>query len=180
MKKITEDVDDRLLDYLDGKLSGQENIRIENLMESDREVRKRFSELKEIESGLKHLGLERPAKNFTTSVMNRLDDDPIRAAFSLKNNILLLIGVVLGIGAGAWLLAAGVFDQTQTTFQLPQLPLAQKYMETLPSLKINSKLLINTILLVNLALALLLFDRAILKPLFKRRMEMKEGSLEGI
>jgi anti-sigma factor RsiW len=172
MKKITQNVDDRLLDYLDGRLSDNEKLMIENLVQTDADVKQRFTELQETESGLRHLPLEYPAKNFTESVMSRLDDYPARAAFPLRNNILLLLGVVLSIGIGAWLLALGVFDQTQTTFQLMQLPLVQEYIrESLPPVTIHGKVLLNVILLVNLALALLILDRAVLKPFFQRRME---------
>jgi anti-sigma factor RsiW len=172
MKKITQNLDDRLVDYLDGKLSEDEILTIENLLRADADVRQRLSDLQETESALRHLPLEYPAKNFTESVMRRLDDYPARASFPFRNSILLLFGVVLSIGIGAWLLAMGIFDQTQTTFQLMQLPLADKYIsDSLPPVTINGKLLLNIALFVNLALALLILDRAILKPFFQRRIE---------
>ena len=171
MKRITQNLDDRLVDYLDGKLSDDEKRTIENLVSADADVRQRLSDLQETESALRHMPLEYPAKNFTDAVMSRLDDYPARATFSLRNSILLLLGVVFSIGIGAWLLAMGVFDQTQTTFQFVQLPLAEKYIrDSLPPVTINGKLLLNIVLIVNLALALLILDRAILKPFFQRRM----------
>jgi anti-sigma factor RsiW len=172
MKKIRQNLDDRLLEYMDGKLSDDEKLMIENLVQTDHHVRQRLGELQETESVLQLLPLEHPAKNFTDSVMSRLDDYPARASFSVRNSILLLFGIVLSIGLGASLLAMGVLGETQTTFHLMQLPLAEKYFrESLPPVTINDKLLLNMILFVNLALALLILDRAILKPFFKRRME---------
>jgi hypothetical protein len=54
---------------------------------------------------------------------------------------------------------------------LNRIPLSHQYINrTLPSVSIDGKLIVNVIMVLNLALALLVLDRIILKPLFHRRI----------
>lgn len=172
MEKVPQNIDDLLLDYLDDKLSAAEKATLQTLAGSNDVVRKRLAELRLIHQYLNGQRLEEPTRNFTWSVMNRLDESPARNGLSMKNGVLLLIGIIAAMGIGAWLLTAGVFDQSQTMLDLNKIPLSQQYIRhNLPSIPIDGKLVVNIIIILNLALALVVFDRVILKPFFQRRIQ---------
>ena len=171
MGKIPQHIDDQLLDYLDDVLSPGERSIVEQLVAGNDLFKQRLQELKAIHHLLEGALPEEPAKNFTTSVMSRLDESPLKSGFSIMNGVFLLSGIVIAIGIGAWLLAAGVFDQARTMVDLNQIPLSQEYINyTLPALSIDGKLVINMMIILNLALALIVLDRMILKPIFQRRI----------
>jgi hypothetical protein len=66
-------------------------------------------------------------------------------------------------------LSAGVFDGT-SSIDLNQTLLPNKYIQqSLPTISFNGKMVMNVIILLNLALAFLVLDRAVLKPWFERR-----------
>jgi hypothetical protein len=102
--------------------------------------------------------------------MNRLDQYPLRSGLSIRNGIMLLAGILIVTAAAVVLLSAGVFNES-TTFDLNNLSLAQRYIrQTLPSIPVDGKLVVNVIVLLNMALAFIVLDRAIIKPFFQRRM----------
>ena len=115
---------------------------------------------------------ETPSRNFTQAVMDRLDQYPVQSGFSIRNGIILLAGILLVIGIASVLVAAGAFDNTATSIDLNQVEFSKKFVKTpLPSFEFNGKLLVNIIIILNLGLAWIVLDRAILKPLFQRRMQ---------
>ncbi len=172
MEKTPNNIDEQLLDYLDNKLSPAAKSSVENLLTTRDDLQKRLQILKIISHNFHGQKREEPSKNFTFSVMNRLDESPVKTGLSTSNGIFLLIGVILTMGIGAWLLSAGVFDQSSTTIDLNKIPLTQPYIRfTLPSIPVDGKLVINIIVFLNLALALIVLDRVILKPLFQRRIQ---------
>lgn len=172
MEKTPNRIDEQLLDYLDNKLSPAEKSSIENMLTARDDLKKRLQNLKTIAHNFRGQKPEEPSKNFTFSVMNRLDESPAITGLSTSNGIFLLIGVILAMGIGAWLLSAGVFDQSNTTIDLNKIPLTQQYIRfTLPSIPVDGKLVVNIIVFLNLALALIVLDRVILKPLFQRRIQ---------
>lgn len=172
MEKTPTNIDEQLLDYLDNKLSPAEKLRLENLLTTRGDLRKRLQHLKIIAHNFRAQKPEEPSKNFTFSVMNRLDESLLSTGWLTSNGVFLLIGVILTMGIGAWLLSAGVFDQSNTTIDLNEIPLTQQYIRfTLPSIPVDGKLVVNIIVFLNLALALIVLDRVILKPLFQRRIQ---------
>lgn len=174
MKKIPQSVDDTLLDYLDGLLSVADTENIERELQQNPLWLKRLEELKAVTSSLKETKIEQPSKNFTISVMSRLDQYPSQRGFSVRNGIFLLAGVLIAIGIASVLLSAGVFDNMTTPIdlnQLNQVDISKKYIKTpLPSFNFNGKLIVNIIIILNLGLAWLVLDRVILKPFFQRRI----------
>lgn len=172
MKKLPQSVDDTLLDYLDGQLNAVDSQKVERELQLNPAWQSRLAELRTITSSLKETNLEYPSKNFTISVMNRLDQYPAQSGFSVRNAILLLTGVLIAVGIASVLVAAGVFDNTTTSIDLNQVELSKKYIKTpLPSFQFNGKLIVNIIIILNLGLAWLVLDRAILKPFFQRRIQ---------
>ncbi len=173
MDKVTPELDDLLLRYIDGTLSSSEKQNIEKDLEESEILRKRLDQLRSTHSLLRTNRLDQPSKNFTQLVMSRLNHDPVGGtSFPIRNSILLLAGVLLIVIIASVLVPAGVFDNISTTIDLNRVELPKKYIErTLPSVSIDGKLMVNLIIMVNLVLGWLILDRAILKPLFQRRIQ---------
>lgn len=173
MQKIPQHLDDKLLRYIDGELNLDERKTLEQELTRNEALRNRFDHLQSINSSLRNNALAQPSKNFTQLVMSKLDQYPAQSrSFSIRNGILLLAGVLVAVGIAAVLVSAGVFDSATTTLDLNQVELPKKYFEkTLPEIPFNGKLIVNIIIVLNLGLAWLVLDRAILKPLFQRRMQ---------
>lgn len=174
MKKISQHLDDELLRYLDGQLDPATKRKVELALEQDEALKQRLSQLQAMDSHLRNNVLEAPSKNFTQLVMSRLDQYPVRATgFSLFNSILLMVGILLMTGIATVLVSSGVFDHTQGTLDLNTMKLPTQYLQrSLPSIPIDGKLIMNVIIVLNVGLCLLVFDRTILKPYFKHRMQM--------
>jgi anti-sigma factor RsiW len=171
MKKVTQQSDDMLLDFLDGKLSMEQQAIVKESLRKDSALQERLEQLSLSHEALKSASMEMPSKNFTTVVMSRLDHSPVHRGSSIRNSLFLLAGIVVVLSIAVILLAAGVFDQT-TTLDLNNLNLAQRFIkQSLPSISIDGKILVNTIILLNIVIAFLVLDRAVLKPFFQRRME---------
>lgn len=172
MEKIIQPLDDTLLNYLDGSLKPEEKTDIEKLLSQSDALRIRLDELRVIHFALRQTKLDQPSKNFTQLVMGKLDGYTERSTFPIRNGIWLLAGVLVAVGIVSLLVSSGVFDQTQTMVDLNKINLPKQYIqEPLPSIPFNGKLLINIIIVLNLGLAWVVLDRAILKPYFQRRMQ---------
>jgi hypothetical protein len=116
--------------------------------------------------------LEQPPKNFTARVMSNLDRKPSTNFLSMRNGIILLIGVLTMVGLAAYLISIGTFDNTTTAIDLNRINISEKYLDKkLPSLPFDGKMMVNVIIMLNLALAFVVLDRVILKPYFRKRMQ---------
>jgi hypothetical protein len=140
------------------------------MIASDTELKSRLDELTSADTLLRQLTIATPSRNFTASVMNNLDRYTQQSP-SIRNGLFLLSGILLVLAIAVTLLATGVFDGAATV-DLNQLNLVQDYVKkNLPSISIDGKWVINTIILLNLAVAFVVLDRAVLKPFFQRRMQ---------
>ncbi|HOX83295.1 MAG TPA: hypothetical protein PLJ60_10980 [Chryseolinea sp.] len=174
MKKIPQTLDDTLMNYLDGSLKSEEKAGLEKLLDESDMLRSRLDELRIIHFALIETKPDEPSKNFTQLVMGKLDGYVERSTFPIRNGIFLLAGILAAVGIVALLVSAGVFDQTQTVIDLNKINIPKQYIQqTLPAISINGKVLINIIVVLNLGLAWLVLDRAILKPYFERRMQTR-------
>jgi hypothetical protein len=172
MSKVPQYMDDILCDYLDGNLSEQERHKAEQNIRDNPTWQERLDELKMINKIFNESKIEQPSRNFTDAVMSRLHQYPVQTGFSIRKGILLLTGVLIVIGIATILLSTGAFDNTTTSIDLNQVNLSRKFVKTpLPSFEFNGKLIVNIIIILNLALAWIVLDRTILRPFFQRRME---------
>jgi hypothetical protein len=171
MKKVSQQIDDMLLDYLDGNLGKADKEKVEQGLQQNPEWLMRMDELRSVTSLLSETTIEHPSKNFSSVVMTKLDQYPAQAGLSMRNGILLLIGVLLAVGIASILVASGTFDAT-SNIDLNQVELSKKLIKTpMPSFEFSGKLLVNIIIVLNLGLAWIVLDRVILRPLFRRRMQ---------
>jgi anti-sigma factor RsiW len=170
MKKLPQHLEESLADYLDGTLAPVQRKAFELQLQHDAALQRRLEELLAAERLLRQSVADQPSKNFTATVMSRLDQYPVRPGLSIRHGIMLLVGILVVTATAVVLLSAGVFNDS-ATFDLNNLSVAQRYIrQTLPSIPVDGKLVVNAIVLLNLALAFVVLDRAILRPLFQRRM----------
>lgn len=170
MKKIPQDLDDKLLDYLDGKLTSSERQSFETLLHHDAGLQTRLDEFRAVNTLMRQIKPEQPSINFTGRVMGGLDASPVRSN-SLRGRILLIFGVLLTTGIAAALISMGTFDNATSHVDLNVMKIPKQYINTpLPSFSIDGKLLVNCIIFLNLAIVFVVLDRLILKPYFQRRI----------
>lgn len=169
MKKIPNHIDELLLNYLDGTLTKNEVIELEAQLKADDELRLRLAALKTVDTTLSYAKLEMPSKNFTQIVMEGLYKVPVRTGLSARNGIFLILGVMTVVTILVLLVSTGAFDSVGT-IQPSEIGMKNNYFNfEIPSISINGKLLINSIIFLNLAIALIVLDRTILRPLFEKR-----------
>jgi hypothetical protein len=167
MTQLSPEREEQLLRYLDGDLATDEKAELEKQLELSVEMKTRLKELQTVTHYLQRKGqLETPPRNFTQRVMESLDKLPVRAAH-YRNGLLLLCGILIASGIALWLLSYGVFDGSVTTLEVD---VKNKWIPNPTfSIPFNAKILVNGIIFLNLALALVLLDRTVLKPLFQKR-----------
>jgi hypothetical protein len=172
MKNLSFSQEELLLRFLDGELSEEEMKLVKNQIDHSPELQNRYTELKSVHDFLsRKIQLDEPSKLFTQTVMNGLDRNPELANHSYKNGIYLLAGILIASGLAIMLLLNGVFTETTSSLVIDATSLQNKWM-TLPTLAIpfNVKIIINGIIFLNLGIALILFDRTVLKPYFHKRL----------
>jgi hypothetical protein len=171
MNKADQFSQEVLLRYLDGHLDSIERDAVERALNIDPTLNRKLDELRSVDRMLRNVRLVQPSKNFTATVLQRLDEYPLRRGLSIRNGIFLLCGIMVVVGVALVLLSMGVFDQTTTTLNPNEIDLVQKYSpQNLPSISIDGKMLVNIIVILNLAVMFIVLDRAILKPFFERRI----------
>jgi hypothetical protein len=127
-------------------------------------------ELSSIDRYLQSVRIEQPSVNFTQQVMSNLHRaSAVTLGLPSRNKILMLAGILVTIGVATLLIAGGAFNNvTSITFDQQLIP-NDKLREYIPSIPFNGKLVINIVILMNLALAFMILDRAVLKPWFDKR-----------
>jgi hypothetical protein len=169
MKKIPNHIDEQLLNYLDGTLPKNEATTLEEQLSVDEALRLRLETLRAIDTTLSHTKLETPSKNFTQLVMEGLHRAPVRTGLSARNGIFLILGVMTVVTILVLLVSTGAFDSVGV-IQPSEIGMKNNYFNfNVPSISINGKILINAIIFLNLAIALIVLDRTILRPLFEKR-----------
>jgi hypothetical protein len=163
---------DKIPGYLDGTVSTEDQNAFEQLLQNNPMLKNQVDEFMAMENILKHEPLQEPSRNFTLKVMDNLANYPLENRSSVFNALLLIGGVVVLVSLCALLSYNGFFDSTQTQIDLNKISIVGKYVKrSLPAIPFNGKLVVNLIIFFNLVLALIVFDRGILKPLFQRRMQ---------
>jgi hypothetical protein len=171
MEKVTQSQDDRLLDYLDGKLSGAEAAMLKNQLEQSAVLKQRLEELRVIHTLLSTSRLAEPSKNFTQFVMNNLDKVPARGnTLSPRNGLILLCGILVATGVTILLLATGSFDILSAPIQVESLKLPKEIVTpALPAFSVTGKTMMKLLVMLNIGLAFLVLDRTVLKPYFGKK-----------
>lgn len=174
MKKISEEIDDLLLQYLDGKLTGDKLEKIKGGLATSEELKDRLEVLKLIQSTMQENALLHPSSNFTKRVMNNLHSIAPSPMVTPKNGLLLLVGILTAIAIGASFVDAGFYNSLNGMLSFDQIKLPSGInTPSIPSIPFNGRMLVNSIIALNLALAFILLDRLVLRPFFSRRSRMQ-------
>lgn len=160
--------DEQLMKYVDGLLPASERERLDKELQSSPALRERLELFRLLNHGLSKYELQSPSRDFTNNVLNNLDRKPVVNGISPLNGLLLFAGVVVAVLAVALLLGRGLYD-SQMTVPLSELELPN-IKQSLPSVNISNKMIVNGILIVAVAISFLVLDRTVLKPMFQRRM----------
>jgi hypothetical protein len=168
MKKIPQQTEEKLLEYIDGVLSAEDVIRIEKMIRSDHAVKERLEELREAGRFLSGTSWQHPSHNFTQKVLERLNDQPQKSTVSIRKSIYLLAAIIVTIALATLLVTTGTFDGT-TSLNLNEMVQTKYLKQPLPTFSFDGKLLVNVIIVLNIIIAFIVLDRTILKPWFDRR-----------
>jgi hypothetical protein len=173
MEKIPTPIDDKLLDYLDGKLDGSALAQLRKDLEASAVLQERLESLRTIHRALAHTKLETPSPLFVGKVMKDLHSVTFPSTLSPKNGLLLLAGTMVAAGILIVMISTGFFDNANGVVNLEtleQISPAKKYIQqTLPTISINGKLVIDILVGLNMVLAFLILDKTVLKPFFQKR-----------
>lgn len=175
MKTSSKTYYDLLPGYVDGTLSFTDKQRLEKQLEHDALLRTTLARLLATDNALRDTFTQaEPSRDFTLKIMANLERVPVQEpARSVRKSIFLLAGALVAAACTALLLAAGFFDAATTTltvniFKLPAS--ASRYVPQDIPISINSRMLLNSIIMINVVVALIVFDRTILKPFFQKRL----------
>lgn len=167
MDKITDEI---LLDYLDGSLTEEKAEYVKELLDQDNELKSRLMDLKMADQYM--IGnMDSPSMNFTETVWNRISSSGRTSKFSL-NGLLIVLAAMITVVLGSYFMTDSIIDldlnvtvpSTVTEYvKVPQIEMPEGV-----NLKTVSQVLLYSISL----LLLLILDKAILKPYFKRRKEL--------
>lgn len=103
--------------------------------------------------------------------MSRLDRYATEGPLSMGSSLLLLGGILVTAAIAVLLLSAGYFDGA-TILDVRNLSITSEYIpKNLPGISVDGETIVNAIVLLSLAMAFVLLDRAILRPWFSRRMQ---------
>jgi hypothetical protein len=161
----------QLFRYIDGEMTSEEKKQMEQLLATDTSLLTRVEEQRLLESTLKTLRLEEPSPAFAQHVMAKVNSSPQGYSLSIRNSMLLLVGVMVVSLVATYLVQVGLFDATGALTAPKELGVISNYIkQPLPSIPVNGKLIVNGIILINLALGFVILDRAVLRPYFERRM----------
>ena len=150
--------DEQLLDFIDGTLSQSENDEIKNQIKTSNALNKRYTELLEVHQLLANKPLRKTSDQFIAHLIHDLDHQ--RSRFRKSGFILLLAGLSIVIISSIFL-TDFVIDLNIKPLKLQEIKLNMPEGVDLKQL--------NMILLSVLSfISLLLFEKTILKPLFKR------------
>ncbi len=127
-------------------------------------------ELTAIDRYLKSVRIEQPSVNFTQHVMNNLHRaSAVTLNLPSRNKMLMLAGLLVMAGITILLIAGGAFTSVNTITLDQNLIPNDQIRKYIPSIPFNGKLIMNIVILMNLALAFIILDRAVLKPWFEKR-----------
>ncbi len=172
MEKISNQQNDQLLDFLDGKLSGAEVAVLKTQLEQSPAMRERLEDLRLIHDLLSSRSVVKSSLSpaFTNNVMYNLDKAPSTSSLSPRNGLLLLIGILVATGVGMFLLATGSLDSLSGLVNLNELNLPKALQNfSIKSIPLSIKTVMKVVIMINLVIAFIVLDRTVLKPFFNRK-----------
>jgi hypothetical protein len=133
-------------------------------------IDKNEQDLSALDRYLQAIRIEQPSADFTQHVMGNLHRaSAVTLGLPSRNKMLMLVGILITVGVAIVLIAGGAFNSVNTITLDPNILPNDQLRKYIPSIPFNGKLIINIVILMNLALAFIILDRAVLKPWFEKR-----------
>lgn len=171
MKKNNTALDEKLQHYLDGVLSHDEKEAVEKLLLTDESLKEKYENLLIIDQFLRETNVVNVPGDFTERVMNRVEALPAPQRLPIRFSLIFLMVVVTVASVAVLFVSLGMFDGAVTSVDPNALPLVDQYVfKPLPTISFDGKILMEIMIFLNAAIALLVLDRAVLKPFFQRRL----------
>lgn len=163
---------DTILEYIDGKLSGDERIVIEQLIIADPDFKKRFEAFKTVDSTLKLDKLQSPSSNFVIQVMKTILHPSLKQDRFFNKTRYFVLGLIVVAFLGTIYFLAINFYPTLSGIVADQVTISNQTVDLKPANKfLSNDIIFKMVFYINGIVCLLLFERAFLKPLFQRRKQ---------
>ena len=170
MEKPSGQHDERLLDYLDGKLSDTAARELKEQLEQSPALAARLSELRTVHNVLTRNKIEEPSSNFTHRVMASLHRYPELIRTSPKTGLLLICGTMVGTIILALLISGGVFDTMNVPVALDKIPASRQILDG--PFVLSGKWVMNGLIVLNLVIGFIILDQTVLRPYFGKRSRL--------
>lgn len=164
-----ENIEENIQDLIDGRLSNQEAEAVRMKIAEDEYLRLFYNTLKEVDLSLQNSALSHPSEEFTDNVMQALYQPKPRSVIDFKSVLILLALIVCA--------TVGLVYSSHVNLSLPQISPVSTEITLLEKVQINlpkivlppSEILLNGLYFGLLFMALLYFDRIILRQIFSNR-----------
>ena len=163
-----ENIENKIQDLVDQKLPASEAEEIKSEIAKDEYLTLFYNALLEVDATLQHAEPALPSDTFTSKVMNRLHE-PRKKPIDLRY-LWVFIGILVCVILGVIYAPEFSLPNVTPVNEQLNLPIGDKVNVTFPGFEIPSmEVILNTFYFGILLLALIYFDRVILKSLFKGR-----------
>lgn len=165
--------DKKLFDLIEGKITGSEAEELKDQINNDKDLKRRFELLGELDTELREFSTLKPPSGFPDKVMRNLYNVKYKTATSNnlfgKKNILTFIGILAGIAVGIYILSTGLMNtEFFQGLNIPSFEISDQQVNLQPlNNLLDGNFLFKAFLFFDLILAILLLDRLVFKPLFK-------------
>ncbi len=169
MMKISNDT---ILAYIDGKLSGDERIEIEQLIKADPDFKRRFDALNIVDSTIKLGKLQSPSSNFVSQVMKAILNPALEQDRFFNKTRYFVLGLIVVAFLGTIYFLAINFYPSLSGIVADQVTISNQTVDLKPANEfLSNDFIFKIVFYVNGIVCLLLFERAFLKPFFTRRKQ---------
>lgn len=157
MEENTNNIENRLWEYIDGLGSAEERSSIEKLLEANKQWKDKYQELFELHQLVQSSALEEPSLRFTKNIMEEIAKYHIAPATKTYINkkiirgitiffILLIVGfLIYGFGQVNWTAKGNI----NMPFEIPKIDFSKFFNNTY----------VNIFMMINVVLGLMLLDR---------------------
>ena len=163
---------DKILEYIDGNLSSQERNEIQHLIDTDPEFRKRHEAFKSLDTTMQSNKFYSPSSNFVNEVMKSILRPTMeQGKFFNKTRYFVLGLIVIAFFSTIYFLTINYYPSLSGLL-VDQVTISNQTVNLKPASNfLSNEIIFKIVLYVNGIVALFLFERAFLRPLFSRRKQ---------
>ncbi len=152
--------DDQIFDILDGCASKEIFAQHQNLLSESTEYKTYFEELEAVHFDLIALPIEKTSAQFTESLLANIAYTPVKKKSWSSQLTWMFLALMSVLFVGTISLTLFYFSNSNSVIEIPRV----NNLEVVNNFSID--MLVKVILLVNLIVLLVIFDKKVLKPYF--------------